>query len=329
MGNECSSRWPQSQNTLPCRSTSRGVASGDELAAAGDGAGDDKPAEPCTKRHKTHIQPVVKEWFCSLAGVKRDWTMAQCLLVAKKRVLPPFVEHVHMDTPRKWFSQKTSGSALGRPRSLEPAAVLTLALADIVSRVCSRVCCGAGILANSCTRTWRHLAFSTASPLASRENSCDHLGTPSRNPRASCSRIINIDETCCKMLHQLQRESPTHKKHTITFKDQRSRQHRTLAPSPTGHQRLLLCRGGHRRTSPIPRECPSRRCTTHPRAPQETSYLGSLSKSSTSHFTAQKLFHVAKGNHRQRKDKSCNRNDFLFRERSTTHSVQHWIKNCS
>ena len=32
-----------------------------------------------------------------------------------------------------------------RPRSLEPAAVL--ALADIVSRVCGRVCCGAGVLA--------------------------------------------------------------------------------------------------------------------------------------------------------------------------------------
>ena len=111
--------------------------------AAGDGAGDDKPAEPCTKRRKTHVAPEVKEWFCSLARVKRDWSMMQCLRFAK-RALPSFFEHL-IDTPRRWFSHKTPGTALGRPRSLEPAVVL--ALADIESRVCSRVCCGAGVLA--------------------------------------------------------------------------------------------------------------------------------------------------------------------------------------
>ena len=36
---------------------------GDEPAAACGGAGDDKPAEPCTKRRKTHMLPEVKEWF--------------------------------------------------------------------------------------------------------------------------------------------------------------------------------------------------------------------------------------------------------------------------
>ena len=65
--------------------------------AAGDGAGDDKPAEPCTKRRKTHMPPEVKEWFCSLARVKRDWTMTQCLRLAK-RALPSFFEHAHIDT---------------------------------------------------------------------------------------------------------------------------------------------------------------------------------------------------------------------------------------
>ena len=117
---------------------------GDEPAAAGDGAGDDKPAEPCTKRRKTHMPPEVKEWFCSLARVKRDWTMTQCLRIVK-RALPSFFEHAHIDTTRKWLSHKTSSTALGPPRSLEPAAVL--ALADIVSRVCSRVCCGARVWA--------------------------------------------------------------------------------------------------------------------------------------------------------------------------------------
>ena len=37
-------------------------------------------------------------------------------------------------------------------------------------------------------RTWRHLAISTASPLVSPKNSCDHLGTPSRNRRASSGK---------------------------------------------------------------------------------------------------------------------------------------------
>ena len=117
---------------------------GDEPAVAGDGAGADEPAEPCTKRRKTHVPPEVREWFCSLARVMPDWTMTQCFRFAK-RVLPSFFEHMHIDTPRKWFSRKTPGIALGRPRSLEPAVVL--ALADIVSRVCSKVCCGAGVLA--------------------------------------------------------------------------------------------------------------------------------------------------------------------------------------
>ena len=138
---------------------------GDEPAAAGDGAGDgagdDEPAEPCAKRRKTHIRPEAKEWFCSFALVKRDWTMAQCLRFAKK-ALPPFFEHVHIDTTRKWIAQKTPGTALGRPRSLEPAAVL--ALAGIVSRVGSRVPWRRSV-------GMRHLASLTASLLSSPENS--------------------------------------------------------------------------------------------------------------------------------------------------------------
>ena len=88
--NRCSSRSPQSQNTLLCRSTcERGNRTCWRRAGSSwpwcwrcslpTGAGDDKPAEPCTKRRKTHMPLEVKEWFCSLARVKLDWTVTQCL----------------------------------------------------------------------------------------------------------------------------------------------------------------------------------------------------------------------------------------------------------
>ena len=64
-------------------------STGDDPAAAGDGAGDgardDEPAEPSTKRRKTHVPPEVKEWSCSLVRVKGDWTVAQSALRKKKK----------------------------------------------------------------------------------------------------------------------------------------------------------------------------------------------------------------------------------------------------
>ena len=112
---------------------------GDEAAtagdAAGDGAGDDKPAEPCTKRRKTHVPPEVKEWFCSLTRVKPDLDHDAVPPLRKEGTPILLRAPAHRHT-RRWFSHKTPGTALGRPRSLEP-----------VSRVCSRVCCGAGVLA--------------------------------------------------------------------------------------------------------------------------------------------------------------------------------------
>ena len=171
----------------------------------------------------------------SLARVKPDWTMVQCLRFAK-RALPSFFEHAHIDTPRKWFSHKTFGTALGRPRSLEPAVVL--ALADIVSRVCSRVCCGAGVLAELLNahlevlggvqyrfserhtrRFMRSLGYSFKKPKG--EVGKEWPEATTRTLRGLCqhkiewtlndagitdrSRIINIDETCCKMLPLLER----------------------------------------------------------------------------------------------------------------------------
>ena len=107
---------------------------GDEPAAAGDaggdGAGDDKPAEPCTERRKTHMPPEVKEWFCSLARVKPGWTTAKCLRFAMKGTPILLRAHAHRHS-----SQVVLAEDFWYPRSLEPAAVL--ALADIVSRVCS------------------------------------------------------------------------------------------------------------------------------------------------------------------------------------------------
>ena len=148
----------------------------------------------------------------------------------KKKALPSFFEHVHMDTPRKCFSQKTSGSALGRPCSLEPAPVLVLA--DLVSRVCSRVCCGAGVLAEllnahlgtlgvqyrfsarQSRKFMRSLWYSLKKPKG--ELGKVWPAATTRTPRelyqqkiewtlTDRSRIINIDETCCKMLPLLER----------------------------------------------------------------------------------------------------------------------------
>ena len=90
---------------------------GDEPATAGDGAGDavvdgageDEPAEPCTKRRKTHMPPEVKEWFCSLARVKPDWTMVQCLRLAKR--------HSHPSSSTRTSTPPASGS---RTRLLVP-----------------------------------------------------------------------------------------------------------------------------------------------------------------------------------------------------------------
>ena len=114
---------------------------GDEPAVAGGGAGngggDDEPAEPCTKRRKTHEGVVLL--FCPRQA-RLDHGAVSPL---RKKGTPIFLRaRAHRHT-RKMIVQKTSGTALGRPRSLEPAAVL----ADIVSRVCSRMCCGAGVLA--------------------------------------------------------------------------------------------------------------------------------------------------------------------------------------
>ena len=202
---------------------------GDEPAAAGHGAGADEPAEPCTKRRKTHVPPEVREWFCSLTRVMPDWTMTQCFRF-EKRALPSFFEHMHIDTPRKWFSRKTPGTALGRPRSLEPAVVL--ALADIVSRVCSKVCCGSGVLAELLNAhlavpllrtpytpihaiTWVLLQETQgrAGEGVARSNDTDTPRTVPAEDRVDIercrhhrrSRIINIDETCCKMLPLLER----------------------------------------------------------------------------------------------------------------------------
>ena len=190
-GQRCSSRWPQSKNTLPCR-TSRAwqqnpLVTNQRQAGdgAGDGAGCDKPAEPRTKRRKTHMPPKVKEWFRSLTRVKADCT----------------------------------------------------AFAYVVFRVCSRVCCGAGVLAellNALLETLGvHYRFSTRQSRKlmrslgfSFKKPNGELGkewpaattrtfiklcqqkiewTLNDAPITDRSRIINIDETCCKMLPLLER----------------------------------------------------------------------------------------------------------------------------
>ena len=60
---------------------SKAASAGDEPAAAGDGAG----ADPSSKRCRTHMPLAVKEWFCFLACVRRDWTIRQCFSASQNR----------------------------------------------------------------------------------------------------------------------------------------------------------------------------------------------------------------------------------------------------
>ena len=116
------------------------VAAVNEPTSAGD--------KPYVERRKTHEPPEV------LVRVKRDWSLAQCLRIAI-RALPDIFTIVHVDTLRRWLATKTSGLPC-RPRFLEPVAVL--ALADVASRVCGRVCCGPGVASVLRMYTWKHVA---------------------------------------------------------------------------------------------------------------------------------------------------------------------------
>ena len=137
------------------------------------------------------------------------------------RALPHILVHAHVVTPRKWLATKTPVATLGRPRSLELAAVL--ALADVALQLCPWM------------PTWRHLASIIASVIASSADAITwvlfkkpkgELGkewpeAAKRTLRELCqqkfewtlndaaitdrSRIINIDETCCKTSPLLER----------------------------------------------------------------------------------------------------------------------------
>ena len=81
-------------------------------------AGDDKPAEPCTKRRKTHMAPEVKEWFCSHRQfVKRDWSMMHFVSSTQRMHCAIILRAPARRDPRRSFSHKTHGTALGRSRT--------------------------------------------------------------------------------------------------------------------------------------------------------------------------------------------------------------------
>ena len=100
--------------------------------------------------------------------------------------------HSHLSSSTRTWTHPAIGSRrrllvpFWRPRSLEPATVMSLA--DIVSRVCSRVCCGAGVLAELRNAHLETLGHQYRFSARQSQNSCDHLGTPSRNRRASSGK---------------------------------------------------------------------------------------------------------------------------------------------
>ena len=66
--------------------------------------------------------------------------MAKCLRAARRALHIHLRAHTYRHTP-----QVSPETTLGRPRCREPAVIL--ALADNVSRVCTKVCCGTGVVA--------------------------------------------------------------------------------------------------------------------------------------------------------------------------------------
>ena len=128
-------------------------------------------------------------------------------------------------TASSWFTMHTPETTLGRPRSLEPAVIL--ALADTVSRVCSRLCCWrvGRTLERAPGNSWCRLPLlhSQVPPIhvRARAHVQETQGRVKRTLREMCqqkvewtladagttdrSRIVNIDETCCKMLPLLER----------------------------------------------------------------------------------------------------------------------------
>ena len=75
------------------------VAAVDEPTSAG--------AAPHVKWRQTHVPLEVKEWFCSLVRVKRDWSLAQCFRFAF-RALPDIFTVIHVETHRRWLATKTA-----------------------------------------------------------------------------------------------------------------------------------------------------------------------------------------------------------------------------
>ena len=104
--------------------------------------------------------------------------MAQCHVFAM--IALPSIEHMHPDTRGKWITMKSPKTALGRPRILDT--LFVLALADIVSRVCSEGCCGAGVVAGLMTLALgEHLVWLSTCPPRESRNFMRTLGYTFKN----------------------------------------------------------------------------------------------------------------------------------------------------
>ena len=92
---------------------------GDEPAIAGDGAGDDKPVEPCTKRRKTHVP--LEVGVVLLSRPRQARLDHDAVLPLRKEGTPILLRARAHRQPRKWFSHKTPGTARHRVPRLQPS----------------------------------------------------------------------------------------------------------------------------------------------------------------------------------------------------------------
>ena len=154
------------------------------------------------------MPPEVNEGgVCSIARVKRDWTMAQCIRFAKKKALSSFFEHMHIDTLRKSIAP---GPGRHRVARLQQSVLWIGSVGRTLERALGHTWWWSLLLLHS-SRFMRLRGCSFKKPkgeLGKRSKDTDTPRTVQQKIERTLndaaitdrSRIINIDETGCKML---------------------------------------------------------------------------------------------------------------------------------
>ena len=181
--------------------------------AVGDGAGYEKPAEPCTKRRKTHV-PLPHPRQAQLVhgavlSLRRKGT--SILLRAPAQRLAPQVVPAE-DFQYRWspaLPETRSCPGFGRPRAprLQQSMLWRRSVGTTPERPSGHTWCSLPLLRSPVPQihavTWVLLQETQGRArkgvARSNDTELNDAGITDR------SRVINIDETCCKMLPLLER----------------------------------------------------------------------------------------------------------------------------